>query len=544
METVKQNSLFKLVKFFNLEYKNNDLIDFLSTIAVAKHISPNECFKNTEDINNAISKKYFELIYEGDIPSKLISEINELDANPKDISDFLFTLLINSKNIGYYDILPEYARELAHVIKLPMQGNVAALNCSGITILGESIKQNKFKGNVHLFSNNKNDLKSAFLRIYPHNQNIVLHLGEQDEKSIVVTNLEKFDFIYSMPPWGLKKNDPTKKYISQAHRMLNKEGFFFLFIPSGLLFSIRKKKIRELILNIFNIDAIFSLSKAFKPFSGVDSAVLLLTKSPIERDIYVSHLNFLDESLEDLKIVIEEYFNHKHGSNVQSISPLINQVPKSDLFDDFNVLRFNPKLQTLRKNFSKDYELKKLGDICEIIRTTYGYGSKDYLLNPTENSMKYVRIMDIKDGKIDPSAIKYVERKLSSKTVTQSGDILLSRKGTIGKMCIINNDFANILASDSLVILRPYKEIVDQDYLYFALQSEYSINQIMNSVTGTIPHLGIKEIRSLEIPLMPLSDQKRAVEEIRQLQDELFQLKKKQLLVESELKSRINGMFN
>lgn len=406
MKITNQNSLLKFANIVRSEHTFAYLIDLLIITAIAKYLSPDNTFRNIGDFNKIVSQSYPELTYIGNLSSKHISEFNELDINPKEICDFLFTLLSNnSNNSGYFDISTEYSRELSQMVKLPAEGNIASLNCSGISILEEVIRQNNFKGNVHLYSSNENALRFAFLRIYPLNQNITLHLGGPEIKNFTVSDLNYFDFIYSMPPM-VRREDPIENYISLAQDMLNEKGILFLFAPSGLLSTKSKKNVRKLIIDRFDIDAIFNLSKAFKPFSGIDSAILLLRKkSHNMNDTFMAHLNFLDDSFEDIKYVVEKYYDFKLGNRVQSISPIINQVSKDEILEDFNVLRFNPKLQKIRKSLIEKYDLKKLSDLCEIIRSNSRYSSKDYQRYSSNNAFKYIRITDIKEGIIDSSSV-------------------------------------------------------------------------------------------------------------------------------------------
>lgn len=546
MKITNQNSLLKFADIVRSEHTFAYLIDLLIITAIAKYLSPNNTFRNIGDFNKIVSQSYPELTYIGNLSSKHISEFNELDINPKEICDFLFTLLSNnSNNSGYFDISIEYSRELSQMVKLPAEGNIASLNCSGISILEEVIRQNNFKGNVHLYSSNENALRFAFLRIYPLNHNITLHLGGPEIKNFTVSDLNYFDFIYSMPPM-VRREDPIENYISLAQDMLNEKGILFLFAPSGLLSTKSKKNARKLIIDRFDIDAIFNLSKAFKPFSGIDSAILLLRKkSHNMNDTFMAHLNFLDDSFEDIKYVVEKYYDFKLGNSVQSISPIINQVSKDEIREDFNVLRFNPKLQKIRKSLIEKYDLKKLSNLCEIVRSNSRYSSKDYQRYSSNNAFKYIRITDIKEGTIDSSSVKWVYRKSPSEVQTRLGDILFSRTGTVGKIGIIDEKSANSLISNSLVILRPYENIVDKDYLYLALQSEYSTIQILGNVTGTtIAHFAITNLRSLEIPYKSLLEQKQTVETIKELKDESLKLKKRLEQVEFELRMKINSMFD
>lgn len=526
------------------------LVDLLSITAIAKYVSPSSILRDINDFNEIVYAKYPELTYEGKISHEHISILNEMDLSPKEIGDFLFTLLpkIYKGNSDVIDLPTKYARELSQMVTIPKEGDIASLNCSGISIFGEIIKQNNFKGNIHLYLYSKNDLLSlriAFLRIYPLNQNIILHLGFPDTRNLNYVGMKHFDFIYSMPPMGLKPDGLIENYLDLSNIMLKQNGSFFLFVPSSLLFTKNHEKTRYLILHWFDIDAIFSLSQAFRPFSGIDSAVLLLNKmSNQQNNIFMAHLNFLNESAEDIRYAIEKYYDFKSGESIQSVSPIINQVTVDEIREDFNVLRFDPKLQNLRKNVLKKYDLKKLDELCDIIKSTPTYSSKEYQNASFNNGFKYIRITDIKDGKIDSSSVKWVERKKESEIQTQPGDILFSVTGTLGKIGLIDEDSANSFISNSLVILRPHENIVDKDYLILTLQSDYCINQILGNAAGTmISHLTLGKIRSLEIPYLEYSKQQQVVKDIKKLQEEAFELKRRLDEIESEMKLKINNLF-
>jgi hypothetical protein len=544
-----QNPLIQLANEIHSRYNTKYLIDLLSISAIAKYLSPNHTLRNVADYNEIVSLKYPELIYDGEIEKQNISEINRLEVSSNQICNFLFNFLNNmQKNSynGYFEISPEYAVELSKMVNLPKNGNIISLNCSGINVFKEVIRQNKFKGSVHLYSENKESLKLAFLRIYPINKNINLHLGQPKEEEIPHSYFNAFDFIYSMDSFSFKSDYSIQNHISLAKNMINENGIFFLFAASSLLFTKKREKSRKAILNELEIDAIFNLSQAFKPFSGIDGSVLLLKKkSSKENRIFVAHLNFLDESLDDIKYVIEKYYDSNLGETVQNISPLINQVSKEDLIEDFNVQRFNPNLQNIREKLNKKYKLTKLCQVCTIIKSKYRYSSKEYQKYPNDTSYRYIRITDLKDGLIDTSSIKWISEKSPDEVTTRPNDILFSVTGTVGKVGIVDENSANSLVSNSLVILRPHENMIDPDYLYLALQSEYLTTQILGNITGTvIAHLASKKVRDLEIPYISLSEQKEIIKQVKELQQKSEYLRKRLHQVEFELKSKTSNLFD
>jgi hypothetical protein len=545
MNNSYSNSIFHLADLIRSEYNNNNVIDSLTSITVAKALAPNRSFSNVNDLNKIIEEYYPELRYEGELSSEFINNFNKLNLDYRMLSTFLTQYFYKKyNNIEGFDLSPEISKKLANLIKLPHNGDVACLNCSGIYLLKEALLQNKFEGNVHLFCQNKIALRIAFLSLYPENKNIFLHGCLE---TFGLNHSKKFDFIYSLLPLGLRKKDtPTEVDISQVRNMLKDNGQFSFIVGGGFLFRRDKMQTRKMILGNFNIDLILSCRSIFWKHPGIEGAMIVLNKSAKnEASVFVAKVDLLeDNSFEDIDLIIRAYADHKTGKVVQNVLPLMNQINKGDLKKDFVVNRFDPKLLNRRKCLTEKYELRPLSDICEIIYETKNYGSEDYLSQKSDSSVPYIRVQDLKNGKVNLSSAKEVERKSNLKFLTQPEDLLFSRNGTIGKVALIDSDSSSSLPSKSLVILRPHKDLVDSEFLHLALQSEYVVGQVMKHTVGTtIPHLTITNLRSIEIPLPPLVEQKRAAHKINRLQTELTQLKSEVNELESKLQSEIKNLF-
>jgi type I restriction enzyme S subunit len=72
--------------------------------------------------------------------------------------------------------------------------------------------------------------------------------------------------------------------------------------------------------------------------------------------------------------------------------------------------------------------------------------------------------------------------------------------------------------------IKAKENILNQKYLYYYLP--YELEEIFKTVSYvTVKHLADKHFRSMRIPLPPLSEQKRIVEKIEQLMNEIDKLK-------------------
>ncbi len=103
---------------------------------------------------------------------------------------------------------------------------------------------------------------------------------------------------------------------------------------------------------------------------------------------------------------------------------------------------------------------------------------------------------------------------LCRKVKPESGDVLLSRYGTVGEVRVVTGDLP-FQASYSVAILKPVRKLVPIRFLTAALRSEVVVAQIKRDVRATAqPDLGLAHIRQFVVPLPPLNEQLRIVEEL------------------------------
>lgn len=127
-----------------------------------------------------------------------------------------------------------------------------------------------------------------------------------------------------------------------------------------------------------------------------------------------------------------------------------------------------------------------------------------------ESGVPFLRVTDIQSTKVDFSRLKFISKEehelLKLRCFPQKGDILISKNGSIGIIKIVDWDWEfSIFVSIALVKTR--KQIYNQ-YLKYLLQSEIIWWQIkLRAKQGTVTNLHLEEIRELEIPKPPYSEQ-------------------------------------
>lgn len=158
----------------------------------------------------------------------------------------------------------------------------------------------------------------------------------------------------------------------------------------------------------------------------------------------------------------------------------------------------------------KGWEIKRLGEVCELMNG-YAFQSKQY----TNEGFFVIRIGNVQDGYIElnnPRYIKLKEEK-QKKFILQSGDILISLTGNVGRVGVIQEEHLPAVLNQRVAKISIKKELkTDKEYLLYFLTSEYFISELIKAGRGAAQqNISTTDIENLEIPLPPLSEQQRIV---------------------------------
>lgn len=123
----------------------------------------------------------------------------------------------------------------------------------------------------------------------------------------------------------------------------------------------------------------------------------------------------------------------------------------------------------------------------------------------------WIKSGDLKDSTIY-DANEYITAaglENSSAKIVEKDSILIAMYGaTVGRLAILG---INAATNQAICNIRPDTKIADMKYLYYFLKSKFSYF-VENAVGGAQPNISQGLIKSLEVPLPSLSEQKRIAE--------------------------------
>lgn len=167
----------------------------------------------------------------------------------------------------------------------------------------------------------------------------------------------------------------------------------------------------------------------------------------------------------------------------------------------------------------KEWDIKTLGDLSKnkdaIVSGPFGSNLKvsDY----KNSGVPILRLQNIGKGYFIDKDIKYISEAKAEELKYHSfisGDIALAKLGIpVGKTCIIPDYIPRGIIVADVVRIRPDKKIVDYKFLEFFLNTDFSVSQLTNNISGaTRPRVNLSDVREIKLRLPPLSEQKRIVE--------------------------------
>lgn len=374
--------------------------------------------------------------------------------------------------------------------------------------------------------------------------------------------LKQFDYVlmnfpFALKNWGHEKvkddlygrfvyGTPSASYgdmafVLHALATLKKDGKAAVIVPHGVLIrGGQEEKIRARLLQEDVIEAVIGLPANLFLGTGIGTSILVLNKN---KEAYLRNKVLFIQGEEDfekrkMKSVLRQQDLDKIvttylGKNeLESYSKIVDG--KEIQQNEFSLLpsRFfaHNEVETkigevvVNQNKYNTLPLKKarLTDVVEVNRGILL--SKDDE-EAGDRTHKMINLVDIQDGKLRMEQLAKVslndERK-RSKYELLPGDILVSARGTALKMIIIPETEEKLLCSSNFMFLRIKEgKSFTAQYIKAFLESPVGINYIQAYQRGgTVTVLSPKDMKNIELPVIPLEQQEEIVSRLKETEEE------------------------
>jgi type I restriction enzyme, S subunit len=220
---------------------------------------------------------------------------------------------------------------------------------------------------------------------------------------------------------------------------------------------------------------------------------------------------------------------------------LLDELLRATFLDMFGDPKVNPYNFSI-KLLSDFYIDKKNGTKC---------GPFGSALKKEEYKEQGVPVWNMdnisKDGKFIAIPNLFIDihkfKKLENYSVFNN-DIIISRAGTVGKMCVVNSEYPNSIISTNLIRIRFNDLLLPSYFVALMLYCKGGIGRLKKGGDGTFTHMSTGVLDSLEFPYPSIQLQKKF--ELKQIQFNLITAKLKSSLKELDnlFKSLIQRIFN
>jgi len=156
------------------------------------------------------------------------------------------------------------------------------------------------------------------------------------------------------------------------------------------------------------------------------------------------------------------------------------------------------------------WEITSLGEVCELMNG-YAFQSKQY----TDEGYFVIRIGNVQAGFIELNNPRYIQLKeeKQKKFILQSGDILVSLTGNVGRVGVIDETHLPAVLNQRVakISIKNGKKI-GKDFIFHFLTSEYFISALIKAGRGAAQqNISTTDIENLKISIPPIPEQQRIV---------------------------------
>lgn len=177
------------------------------------------------------------------------------------------------------------------------------------------------------------------------------------------------------------------------------------------------------------------------------------------------------------------------------------------------------------------------------------FGSQLLISEFTDEGIPVLGIENVGENKFVYTDNKYIsEEKYTQLNAfkVQPGDVLISRTGTVGRTCVVPDEFSLGIIGPNLLKITPNTQIITSNYL--ASTFNYSrdvVNQVkLNSPGATVAVFNTGNLKKVSIPVPPIELQNQFAEIVENIEKQKELLNKSLVELENNFNSLMERAFN
>ncbi len=173
---------------------------------------------------------------------------------------------------------------------------------------------------------------------------------------------------------------------------------------------------------------------------------------------------------------------------------------------------------------------RKLGELSSAGALTFGDGYRTKRDELGESGFLIVRVADVEGGEVRRRGPDFVRREFAKAIGSKAGrvgDIILTTKGSIGRVAVVRDVSEGVVYSPQICFFRVYEnDLVDRMFLRYWFESQEFSTQAAHRMDNSdmAPYINLADIRSLQISLPPIERQRDAAEKLSALDQQLASL--------------------
>ncbi|SDF87013.1 N-6 DNA Methylase [Paenibacillus sp. cl6col] len=323
----------------------------------------------------------------------------------------------------------------------------------------------------------------------------------------------KFDLILAVPVFGAReRGEDNGNFICREYEMiavenlllhLNSSGVLVIVLPARITFAAGSiKDLRDFIQGMYKLEEIAELPAGIFASTAIKTYMFTITTGRTE-DVMIKRYeaptsNIKKNGIEELVLIDDTFV-------------MLEELIEMGCWNVDHI--FGMVDEDWQHYQNSSIKKEELGNVAEVFRGK-AINKKD-----ANGSIGVVNISNLNDYDIDYEGLDHIEeeeRKVAN-YLLKDGDLLLPARGTAIRIAVFQEQKYPCIASSNIIVIRPNEKLLLGTYLKVFLDSPMGNKVLAGKQQGTVViNISYKDLKSLEVPLLRVSEQKVIAEEYEQ----------------------------